>query len=77
MLKLLKRASEKNSSQPLGVQRAAIVNMSSHYGSIELTDAGGLYPYRCSKVKSILDEYLINNNNNCIGRLLSIWPRER
>lgn len=46
---LLKKASAFNSAQPLGVKRAAIINMSSLMGSID--DAGtGCYAYRMSKV---------------------------
>lgn len=48
LLPLLKKSS-KNSTLPMGVQRAAIINMSSMLGSVELNTTGGLYPYRCSK----------------------------
>ena len=47
---LLKRASEKNPSKPVGAERAIIVNTTSVLGSIALNSDGGLYPYRCSKV---------------------------
>lgn len=47
---LLKKASDFNNSQPLGVQRATIVNMSSVLGSIQENVQGGLYAYRMSKV---------------------------
>ncbi|KAJ3644137.1 hypothetical protein Zmor_026809 [Zophobas morio] len=46
---LLKRASEKNPSKPVGAERAIIVNTTSVLGSIALNSDGGLYPYRCSK----------------------------
>ncbi|XP_053678812.1 C-factor [Anopheles nili] len=46
---LLKKASENNSSAPLGPQRACIVNMSSILGSINSNREGGLYGYRTSK----------------------------
>ncbi|KAF2904335.1 hypothetical protein ILUMI_01832 [Ignelater luminosus] len=49
LLPLLKKASLKNSDQPMGIRRAAIINMSSMLGSVELNTTGGLYPYRCSK----------------------------
>lgn len=49
-LPLLKKASKSNESQPMGVQRAAIVNMSSILGSIQDNEQGGLYAYRMSKV---------------------------
>ncbi|XP_077283519.1 SDR family oxidoreductase sniffer isoform X2 [Arctopsyche grandis] len=48
LLPLLKLASQKNPSS-IGINRAAIVNMSSILGSIALNDNGGFYPYRCSK----------------------------
>ncbi|XP_075221179.1 SDR family oxidoreductase sniffer [Lycorma delicatula] len=46
---LLKEASTLNSSAPLGVQRAAVINLSSVLGSIADNQQGGFYPYRCSK----------------------------
>lgn len=46
---LLKIASQRNSGKPMGVERAAVVNMSSVLGSITQNDQGGFYPYRCSK----------------------------
>ncbi|XP_065155964.1 C-signal [Atheta coriaria] len=49
LLPFLKQAAQKNISLPMGVQRAAIVNMSSILGSIQNNQDGGLYPYRCSK----------------------------
>nr|CAD7266018.1 unnamed protein product [Timema shepardi] len=49
-LPLLKKAASQNSSLPLGVSRAAVVNMSSILGSITLNrKEGGFYPYRASK----------------------------
>ncbi|XP_061386563.1 C-signal [Musca vetustissima] len=48
-LPLLKKASKANESLDLGVQRAAIINMSSMLGSMELNETGGLYAYRTSK----------------------------
>ncbi|XP_055389512.1 C-factor [Condylostylus longicornis] len=48
-LPLLKRASEFNSSRPMGINRAAVINMSSILGSIAQNDNGGLYAYRTSK----------------------------
>lgn len=47
---LLKKASKFNETQPMGVQRATIVNMSSILGSIEENQQGGMYAYRLSKV---------------------------
>lgn len=47
---MLKQASDAYSDKPMGVQRAAVVNMSSVLGSITQNDQGGFYPYRCSKV---------------------------
>lgn len=46
---LLKKASDANKSAPLGVQRAAIVNMSSILGSIQSNKEGSLYHYRVTK----------------------------
>lgn len=46
---LIAKASKANESLPMGVNRAAIVNMSSILGSIEKNDSGGMYPYRTSK----------------------------
>lgn len=48
-LPLLKKASLKNEHLPIGVSRAAIVNISSILGSVEKNHDGGFYPYRCSK----------------------------
>ncbi|XP_052759062.1 C-factor [Galleria mellonella] len=49
LLPLLKKASEANSDKPVGIERAAVINMSSVLGSIAQNDQGGFYPYRCSK----------------------------
>lgn len=46
---LLKKASQANKSAPLGVQRGAIVNMSSILGSIASNVDGSLYHYRVTK----------------------------
>ncbi|XP_014289418.1 C-signal [Halyomorpha halys] len=46
---LLKQAANKNSNEPLGAKRAAVINITSILGSIASNDAGGYYPYRCSK----------------------------
>uniref|UniRef100_A0A6M2DQ05 C-factor n=1 Tax=Xenopsylla cheopis TaxID=163159 RepID=A0A6M2DQ05_XENCH len=48
-LPLLKKASDMNSTLPMGIARAAIINMSSALGSISENESGGLYPYRCAK----------------------------
>lgn len=48
-LPLLKKASATNAQQPLGVQRSAVINMSSILGSIEHNVEGGLYAYRTAK----------------------------
>ncbi|XP_030377925.1 uncharacterized protein LOC115626656 [Scaptodrosophila lebanonensis] len=48
-LPLLKKASQANANESMGVKRAAIINMSSILGSIESNKEGGLYPYRTSK----------------------------
>ncbi|KAM3961795.1 LOW QUALITY PROTEIN: SDR family oxidoreductase sniffer [Aphomia sociella] len=49
LLPLLKQAAQSNSDKPIGIQRAAVINMSSVLGSIAQNDQGGFYPYRCSK----------------------------
>ncbi|GLV32298.1 sniffer [Carabus blaptoides fortunei] len=46
---VLKKAATNNVDVPMGVRRAAIVNMSSILGSITANTDGGYYPYRCSK----------------------------
>lgn len=46
---LLKMAAKKNVSKPNGIEKAAIINMSSMLGSFDLNTIGGYYPYRCSK----------------------------
>lgn len=46
---LLKKAALVNENAPLGVGKAAIINMSSILGSIEANVEGGLYAYRASK----------------------------
>lgn len=47
---LIKKAAKINACKPNGIEKAAIINMSSMLGSFELNTTGGLYPYRCSKV---------------------------
>lgn len=48
-LPLLKKASLANESEEMGVKRAAIINMSSILGSIQLNVEGAMYAYRASK----------------------------
>jgi len=48
-LPLIKKAADVNSVEPIGIHRAAIVQMSSSVGSIAENSGGGLYAYRCSK----------------------------
>jgi len=48
-LPLLKKASQANDQLPMGVKRAAVINMSSILGSITANVEGGMYPYRTSK----------------------------
>ncbi|XP_016983961.1 C-factor [Drosophila rhopaloa] len=48
-LPLLKKAAQANEAQPMGVARAAIINMSSILGSIQGNTDGGMYAYRTSK----------------------------
>ncbi|KAK6639276.1 hypothetical protein RUM43_007548 [Polyplax serrata] len=48
-LPLLKKAAVKNAHLPMGVSRAAVINISSILGSVENNIDGGYYPYRCSK----------------------------
>lgn len=47
-LPLLKKAADGKSG--FGVDRAAVINMSSILASIEENKMGGFYPYACSKV---------------------------
>ncbi|XP_034946274.1 C-factor [Chelonus insularis] len=47
-LPLLKKAADKKNTG-MGVDRAAIINMTSIIGSIAENTMGGFYPYRCSK----------------------------
>lgn len=49
LLPLLKKSADDNSSQPLGPNKALVVNMTSMLGSVAMNSDGGLYPYRCSK----------------------------
>ncbi|XP_058803352.1 C-signal [Phymastichus coffea] len=49
-LPLLKQAAANHpNKQGMSIEKAAIINMSSTLGSITSNDAGGFYPYRCSK----------------------------
>ncbi|CAO1411852.1 unnamed protein product [Diamesa hyperborea] len=49
LLPLLKKAAIANKDSPLGVQRAAVINMSSILGSIASNTDGSLYHYRLTK----------------------------
>ncbi|CRL04795.1 CLUMA_CG017851, isoform A [Clunio marinus] len=49
LLPLMRKASTAKKEAPLGVQRAAIVNMSSILGSIQSNNDGSLYHYRVTK----------------------------
>lgn len=49
LLPLLKEASSANPMAPIGVDRAAVINVSSILGSIAENQQGGFYPYRASK----------------------------
>ncbi|CAH0555742.1 unnamed protein product [Brassicogethes aeneus] len=73
LLPLIKLASEKNQDKPMGISRAAIINMSSILSSITLNTKEadfnlGNYPYRCSKAGlNIFTRSLsIELNQNCI-----------
>lgn len=46
---LLKKSAEINVDKPMGVGRAAVINMSSILGSIGSNAEGGMYSYRASK----------------------------
>lgn len=48
-LPLLRKASQANAALGMGVQRAAVINMSSILGSIQLNVEGAKYAYRTSK----------------------------
>ncbi|XP_075969116.1 SDR family oxidoreductase sniffer [Anticarsia gemmatalis] len=49
LVPVLKQAADANNNEPMGAQRAAVINLSSILGSIAQNDQGGFYPYRCSK----------------------------
>lgn len=48
-LPLLKQAALKHKDRRMGIDRAAVINMTSILGSIGDNTQGGYYPYRCSK----------------------------
>lgn len=50
MVPLIKKAGETNAQSPMGVGKAAIINMSSILGSIGSNADGAMYSYRMSKV---------------------------
>lgn len=49
LLPLLTQAAAQNPQHPLGVNKAAVINISSVLGSIGENKQGGFYPYRASK----------------------------
>jgi len=49
LLPLLKQAAQANAEQPVGIQKAAIIQMSTAVASIAENSGGGTYAYRCSK----------------------------
>lgn len=51
MYPLLKIAATANKSEPMGVGKAAIINVSSILGSIGSNGDGAMYAYRMSKVR--------------------------
>lgn len=48
-LPLIEKAAKTLSNEPMGVKRAAILNMSSVLGSVKNNTTGGMYAYRTSK----------------------------
>lgn len=49
LLPLIQKAADKNKSEPLGIKRGVVANMSSLVGSLADNRSGGLYTYRESK----------------------------
>lgn len=49
LLPVLKKSAKQNANKPMGISKAAIINMSSILGSMAENVHGGLYPYRASK----------------------------
>jgi len=49
LLPLLQKAADKNTEAPMGVAKAAIIQMSTAVASIAENSGGGMYAYRCSK----------------------------
>ena len=50
LLPLIEKASSKRSDLPIGLQRAAVIMMSTKVSSIDDNGSGGVYAYRCSKI---------------------------
>lgn len=65
MLPFLKQAAESNSELPIGVERAAIINISSSLASIADNNDGGYYAYRCSKVCTKYVYFIFFHINFC------------
>jgi len=60
----LKKAASAGGSSGLSCARAAVINLSSHSGSIERNTSGGIYAYRISKVCILVIFDIFHSSSN-------------